>query len=538
MPSLNLSGTTVPKIEKLSYELSPQQKDVLHFVRNPEEFAVLKGFMSEHPEITQHTNANLIAVAGSGKTTTLIEICKLLQGSTAFCAFNKKIADEVGYKLKMAGVGNHVRAATFHSFGFQAWRQVAPRVRVDAEKLEFICGDIGVPKYLRGFTKALASISKQAGVGMEFKLNDFEAYSGLVDHYDLDQKLSSEYATDEDALIGDGIEWTMKLLAQSIEMNEKMIDFDDMMFAPLYHRAAFFQNDWVLIDEAQDTNTTRRLMAREMLRDGGRLIAVGDPRQAIYGFTGADANSLDLIAQEFGCITLPLTVTYRCPKSVVRHAQRWVKHIEAAPEAPEGLVRTMDVDEFDKLVPEPTDAILCRNTKPLIQLALGYLRKRVAAHVEGRDIGASLLSLVRKWKRVRTVQDLVEHLEEYLSHEVLRLMNKGQEGKIPALQDKIGSLFAIMDTLNLDDDVEEVVTLINSIFKDTEGKPLQSITLSTVHKAKGREWDRVYLYGRNVYMPSPFAKQGWQLEQENNLIYVAVTRAKAELIEVRLLMAK
>jgi ATP-dependent exoDNAse (exonuclease V) beta subunit len=59
------------------------------------------------------------------------------------------------------------------------------------------------------------------------------------------------------------------------------------------------------------------------------------------------------------------------------------------------------------------------------------------------------------------------------------------------------------------------------------------VTLSTIHKAKGREWPKVFLLGRNRYMPSKYATQDWQLDQEKNLIYVAVTRAQEELIEVR-----
>ena len=66
--------------------------------------------------------------------------------------------------------------------------------------------------------------------------------------------------------------------------------------------------------------------------------------------------------------------------------------------------------------------------------------------------------------------------------------------------------------------------------KDGEQPPV--LTLSTVHKSKGREWQRVYILGRAKYMPSPYAKKAWQIEQESNLEYVAITRAIAELIDV------
>jgi len=66
-----------------------------------------------------------------------------------------------------------------------------------------------------------------------------------------------------------------------------MLDFDDQLYLPLLWKLRLFQNDFVFIDEAQDTNPVRRALAKLALRPGGRLIAVGDPRQAIYGFTGA-----------------------------------------------------------------------------------------------------------------------------------------------------------------------------------------------------------------------------------------------------------
>jgi superfamily I DNA/RNA helicase len=73
------------------------------------------------------------AVAGAGKTTTLIEATKRMRGNVALCAFNKKIADEINERVKPLNLRG-VKAGTFHSFGFGAWRNVAPRVRVDDQR--------------------------------------------------------------------------------------------------------------------------------------------------------------------------------------------------------------------------------------------------------------------------------------------------------------------------------------------------------------------------------------------------------------------
>jgi superfamily I DNA/RNA helicase len=55
----------------------------------------------------------------------------------------------------------------------------------------------------------------------------------------------------------------------------------------------------------------------------GRLIAVGDPSQAIYGFRGADATAMTDMQREFNMTVLPLSVSYRCSQSVVKEAQKY-----------------------------------------------------------------------------------------------------------------------------------------------------------------------------------------------------------------------
>jgi DNA helicase IV len=92
----------------------------------------------------------------------------------------------------------------------------------------------------------------------------------------------------------------------------------------------------VIIDEAQDMNASQLLLAMKSCKKGGRIAVVGDDRQAIYGFRGADSNSLDRLKGELVAHELGLTTTYRCPKVVVAGAARLVPDYTAAPAAPEG----------------------------------------------------------------------------------------------------------------------------------------------------------------------------------------------------------
>lgn len=532
MARINLTGPKGPPVVR-------KDMSAPAFTPSPQQAAI---FLE-----TQLGRGNFIveAVAGAGKTTTLVEVCKLIAGNAAFLAFNKKIATDIGAKLRAAGIDEgRVRAATFHAMGFAAWRRIAPRVRLKEEKSEQLMEQLGVPRHLRAFVKQLASLAKQAVYGEAFRPEGRDDWLDMIDYYDVVEKLTAG-VTSLDQQAAEGIDWTLRLLMHSITTAQEVVDFDDMIWIPLHQKATFWQYDWLLVDEAQDTNAARRLMCQRMLRPSGRLIAVGDRHQAIYGFTGADANSLDLIADTFGAKYMPLTTTYRCPKAVVRHAHQWVSHIQAAPEAPEGSVETISMVKFTQAGAGPCianlraeDAILCRNTKPLVSLAFDLIRRKIPCHVEGREIGKGLLALARHWRSVTTIGQLEDKLAEYLREETERLQKTGKLAKIGAVEDKVDTLLVLCESLLPNDPIYKLEAVVNDLFQDSDGKQRPSVTLSTVHKAKGREWDRVFLLGRDEFMPSKYATQPWQKEQEANLCYVAVTRAKRELIEVRTLPAE
>lgn len=474
------------------------------------------------------------AVAGAGKTTTLVEVCKLIAAmdrrSAVFTAFNKAIADEIAARLKEAGIEwNQVRAATFHSLGRSAWVKVHPKAKTNEFKVQAIMEQMQVPEGFRGFVGKAVSHAKSRALGVEGSIEDQSQWFAIVDHHDMAEMLEDMDAAADP--ITTGIAHAIAVLKRSIALNPTEIDFDDMLYAPVLHQVRMWQNDYVLVDEAQDTNPVRRAFARKMLKPGGMLIAVGDKHQAIYGFTGADNDALDQIAREFNAIELPLTVTYRCPKAVVDVARRYVSHITAADSAPAGTAATIEFDQFVKLGYTDfttQDAVLCRNTKPLVELAFNLIRRRIPCHVEGREIGTGLLKLAARWKSVETVADLRVKLEDHLKAQQERLLAKKQEAKLAVLFDQVTTLFVIMESLTDDAPVSEVKRVIDEIFTDGGA----GVTLSTIHKSKGREWKKVYWLGRNRWQPSPFARQDWQHEQEVNLMYVAATRAKDTLVEV------
>lgn len=507
----------------MAFPPSPQQRDVYRWVREAS------------------GNLILVAVAGSGKTTTILNATTLMKGSVAIAAYNKKIAVEITNKLQAAGVGRNVQAGTFHSFGLRNWQRAVgqKRITVDGDKVAKILATQKCPENILPFAQGVVSMAKQRGFGVLAPIVDVVAWHNIVSHYDLDQSLPEDKGllgdSCRDEMIENGIFMAQRALRASLEMDRDIIDFDDMIYAPLAHDARVWQNDWLLVDEAQDTNPSRRALAKKMLAPGGRAIFVGDPAQAIYGFTGADNDSLDIIKNEFACAELPLTVTYRCPKAVVARAQMYVSHIHAAETAPEGEVKAMTSEVFNKLAPESFTkeaAMLCRTTAPLVKQAFALIRRGIGCQVEGKDIGRGLVKLASKWQ-TNSLVVLKDKLGDYLARETEKFLAKGEEKKAEGLADKVDTLLVIIDSLTEDHTVDDLKATINKIFGDTpDGQAPQVFTLSTVHKSKGREWRTVYLLDRAKLMPSRFARQQWQMEQENNLIYVAITRAMQTLVEV------
>jgi superfamily I DNA/RNA helicase len=471
----------------------------------------------------------LEAVAGAGKTTVLMEAGKLMPGQVAYMAYNRKIVDEAKAKLAAAGVDwKKMQANTAHGFGFAAYRKFRPNVRVDDKKTYAVIDRTltGQPHPLAPWFAVivqLVSLAKQSAYGIAGPADDYHAWTTMAEHFDV-------FDEDDGAPRKKVIEAAMDVLARSSE-DYDVIDFDDMIYMPLLHRCKFWQFDVVMVDEAQDTNAARRALVRTMVRKGGRVVAVGDRHQAIYGFTGADADALDLIARDHSCSRMPLTVSYRCPQSVVAFARKWVSHIEAAPTAPEGEVSSTTLADFMRRNDlDSGAAVLSRTNKPLAQLAFRLIRQRTPCRVEGRDVAEGIKKLMTRWK-VSSLDALETKLEVYLARETTKLLAAKKEAKLAYVEDAVETVRVVIDQCRLEGKhkVSDATDHVDAIFGDNVRDVL---TLSSIHKAKGREWPRVFWLDRAGTCPNKWARQEWQLGQETNLCYVAATRAQQQLIEV------
>jgi superfamily I DNA/RNA helicase len=305
-----------------------------------------------------------------------------------------------------------------------------------------------------------------------------------------------------------------------------VISYNEMLYLPIYYNLAFPKYDWVLVDEAQDSNDARREFARRMMKDRARLFAVGDESQSIYGWAGADNDAMDRIIKDFACTVFPMTMTFRCGKAIVELAKKLVPDYRAADSNPEGTVETIDEAKFAEMTLLPTDAIICRNTAPLVRTAYKLIARGIACHVEGKDIGKQLLPLLYRWPNIKNVAPYLDKLTEYRDAEVAKLMQQKMESAAEGLIDRVETIQAIIEFLPKNSAVADVQAHVEKLFSDTDdGETPNNVTLITVHRSKGLEFDRVFGWGVNKYMPSPYAKQEWQQVQERNLEYVLKTRA-------------
>lgn len=471
------------------------------------------------------SNLALIARAGCGKTSTILLGVDALaaiapNAEVLVCAFNKAIADEVSSKLKAAGHTDwrKIQTSTLHALGYGLIK-FAFKSEVDSKKVDRLIDNQDAPIYqfCRAQIKQLVGYAKGAGFGFfpTAQIGDIGAWYALADHYDVN---GFEDTSDLDSVI----EAAQTIYRQSLAQTN-VVDFDDMILFPLVKNLRVrFGKDIVFVDEAQDLSPARQALIRKFLKPHtGRMIIVGDDRQAIYGFSGADAEALPNMIEALNATVLPLSVTWRCPKAVVAVAQQYVPDIEAAPQAPEGVVQRLDALPDDMVV---GDAILCRNTAPLIDLAYSLIRQGKPARVEGRAIGEGLKALARRWK-VTTTSALINKLDTYKDREIQKAMAKGQDQKIEEIEDRVATLLHIIAAVTAKGhtSVDAVVAFIDDLFSDDVSG---AIVLATYHRSKGREWQRVFLFEHATRCPSKAARQAWQLQQEANLAYVAVTRAQ------------
>ena len=446
------------------------------------------------------------AVAGSGKTTSLIEGFKHVpRGKKSIAlAFNKIIQTE----LRERAPSYIQDVLTFHSLGLRAIKQRFKNVVIDDYKVFNIVKEMG-------------ECGKEYDLMMS--ICDTVAYCKyeLVDAPVSIDKIIMRFGVDTCEMDRDQfIKSVIKTLAAD-KADTTKIDFNDMCYFPFVYDLFMGHYDYVFLDEFQDVNKSQAMMAQRVCRPlTGRIIALGDSKQNLYSWRGSDTSIITAIKKEVDSKVLTLPISYRCPKTVVELVKPWVNNMSCPDNANEGTISNISLSEMYKSA-KPGCFILSRVNAPLIKICMEFIRNHKRCNIRGRDIGKQLTTLIKKSKK-KQIPAFLKWLDNWKQEEVEKLQAK--KVNTENVLDRHECLVSLCEECSSLDEVKEK---IDELFDDSDEKSI--IILSSTHRAKGLEREEVFLL-RWTY-------RQWfdniiYLDEENeelNIAYVACTRSKNKL---------
>lgn len=449
--------------------------------------------------------ANLLinARAGAAKTTTLVLLAQHLAPERILSlAFNKKIADEMRERLP-----SNCESATLNALGHRAWgTYVGKRLDVDTKK---------VTDLLR---KAIAAAECTAKERADLD----EAFTDLRDGiaFAKQQGYCPAGNSHTRPLIGEDEFWERcetrfsglergvinAVLADNFTTAlAGRIDFDDQVYLSAIMPVSFPRFPITMVDETQDLSSVNHAMLRKIVGTR-RLIAVGDPLQAIYGFRGASTRSMNEMREMFHMEELYLTICFRSAESVVKNARWRAPDMQWRPDAPVGLVESLPA--WSPATLADGDAIICRNNAPLFRMALRLLRAKQHPELASGDLIRGLLALMQKLGKASMPS--AEALARLADAEESLAKRKKDRRKLADQMDCIRIFLSETETLG------DAMNFLRDI-ASRSGR----IKLMTGHKSKGLEFSRVFFLDMQLLRPDE--------EQDLNLRYVIETRAKEEL---------
>jgi len=505
---------------------------------------------------------------GSGKTTTAIKLSTFFPGRAIYFSFNKKIQVDTNDKLR--ALGSKMFALTLHAFGKSCIEKYLGRESdVDDDKYSRLIDDF-VGKRLPTFLLSLRHVDDEELASMQF---DARVWAKDLVHY-VQVTLSQPSEAVLLALIDQfslhdinpsAKVWPLVVWAVAYALEEGLaefrqsgkISFDDMVCYPAgLTEVPVRQFDHVIIDEAQDLNKAQLRLVQRACHLDTQVFAVGDPRQSIYAFTGADHDSIDNIIRAFDAQLLPLRVCYRCGTAIIDLANQLGGEIIPAPGAHAGEVQVVEAGEYLKRL-RKRDAVIARTTAVLVRDCLKVLKTGQRAMVLGKKIGDTIAVIVTRIEEMRVAQRGKRLLHDDLSNfldllEAYRVKQrqiiedtrkKDVELAIDELKDKVETARAFYTAYvskcvdpgercvndpkcEFSRTVEDFKRYIRGLF--TEDETGNMVQFMTAHRSKGLEFERVYIIDTDLF-PHPLAKSDKQKIQEDNLMYVAITRAIQQL---------
>jgi hypothetical protein len=446
-------------------------------------------------------NLQIDAKAGTGKTTTLVDIAEAYPLPTIAIAFNKKNAEDLGKRMP-----SHVESKTQHSVGFAATKKyLTTKCTVNFNKKHQIIkeyieglGAVDKSEAYNSFSDIRKAIDFGYSSGWIPETGRFPV-RGLIEDHEFEASLEFEPSNLERKIIRVCM---TKCIEEGLKGN---IDFDDMVYLPALWPMTLPQYPHTMVDEAQDISPLGHRLIDKMVGKN-RLTAVGDPCQAIYAFRGADETSMSTMRERFDMSTLPLNIAFRCPREVIRNVH-WRAPEMTWPEwAIDGEVRTMG--KWDSsLVPDGA-YLICRNNAPIFRMAMRFIRDGRKPKVLGNDITAGIVKSLRNISKDDRLPS--EQALELFETEARKLRVKYKNSG--SINDKIECI----ENFLIDQPTLGLAILRAKSIMDLDG----NVQMMTGHRSKGGEAKEVFFLDQHLVKDEG---------QDRNLRYVICTRAQERL---------
>lgn len=483
------------------------------------------------------------ALAGCAKTKTLELIAHALPAvRTLALAFNRKTKDELEARLP-----RHVEVKTLNGLGHSAWgRTIGRRLILDDKKIGGLTTKVLGEAQEHSSSDDWDYVRQMVGKAMHSGLVP-EGFAGK--HLVPDApEVWEELALDQMGVYDKGLcGLAREVLRRSIRLSiSGTICYDDQIYMSCLFGGLFPTYPIVLVDEAQDLSPLNHIqLQRVSPGTSGRLIVVGDRHQSIYAWRGAATESMARIrGLKPNWQDLTLSQTFRVPRLLVARQHEHVPAFKAHESVADGFFLKLrrpaeleldapfwswkDIAELRSAQQCSSVAILCRNNAPLFKTAFRLLRQGVGVSMLGRDIGKTMVTLLKKLCPAGDLPltDCVAAIKVWKEGEMALAEANQNERRRDAAADRAESLLAVCESAQGLTCQKDILVALQTLLAN----PHERVQLSTIHKAKGLEWDLVLLLDPWRIPSKRSLDNPVALQQELNLRYVAETRAKRVLL--------
>ena len=350
----------------------------------------------------------------------------------------------------------------------------------------------------------------------------------------------------------------LKIKAQKLDWEDVliltlgMLQAEPRVLAHVQQQYRFFT-----VDEYQDISPLQQALLEAWLGDRSDLCVVGDPNQTIYTFTGASSGYLLEFLNAYPEATVvTLTRNYRSSGRIIALANRVVSGetdmdelvsqndlgiepaiLQAADSTDEANRIASDISkQLAKGIKPNEIAILYRVNSQSEQFEKALADRGIDYQVRGgeRFFNRPEILHVVRLVRAETITPSDRPLYQIVSDACRELGWKAKEpdstGAIREKWEALNSFLSIVDEMPEDSSLTDFIKEVDERIRSQHEPVKAAITISTIHAAKGLEWDSVFLAGLNEgLLPIGYAKTDAAIHEERRLFYVGVTRARKEL---------